>query len=74
MAEQESMYLAVIAATTVILIMATNTSFAGFPRLSALLSKGWLAAAAAGISGQPLGLLARHRLFGTGRLRLNRYL
>jgi amino acid transporter len=37
------MYLAVIAATTVILIMATNTSFAGFPRLSALLAKdGWL--------------------------------
>jgi amino acid transporter len=37
------MYLAVIAATTVILIMATNTSFADFPRLSALLAKdGWL--------------------------------
>ncbi len=32
------MYLAVISATTVILIMATNTSFAGFPRLSALLA------------------------------------
>jgi hypothetical protein len=37
------LYLAVIAATTVILIMATNTSFADFPRLSALLAKdGWL--------------------------------
>jgi amino acid transporter len=36
-------YLMVIAATTVILIMATNTSFAGFPRLSALLAAdGWL--------------------------------
>lgn len=32
------LYLAMIAATTVILIMATNTSFAGFPRLSALLA------------------------------------
>ena len=31
-----SLYLAVIAATTVILIMAANTAFAGFPRLSAL--------------------------------------
>ncbi len=32
------LYLAMITATTVILIMATNTSFAGFPRLSALLA------------------------------------
>ena len=32
------LYLAVIAATTLILIMATNTSFNGFPRLSALLA------------------------------------
>ncbi|WP_423223263.1 APC family permease [Candidatus Amarolinea aalborgensis] len=32
------LYLATIAATTVILIMATNTSFAGFPSLSALLA------------------------------------
>ncbi len=40
---QGFLYLAVIAATTVILIMATNTSFADFPRLSALLAKdGWL--------------------------------
>jgi len=34
---QGALYLATIAATTVILIMAANTSFAGFPRLSALL-------------------------------------
>jgi amino acid transporter len=40
---QGGLYLAVIAATAVILIMATNTSFADFPRLSALLAKdGWL--------------------------------
>ncbi len=32
-------YLCTIAATTVILIMATNTSFAGFPRLSALMAE-----------------------------------
>ena len=32
------LYLAIIAATTVILIMAANTSFADFPRLSALLA------------------------------------
>jgi amino acid transporter len=32
------LYLATITATTVILIMAANTSFAGFPRLSALLA------------------------------------
>jgi hypothetical protein len=32
-------YLGVIAATTLILIMATNTSFAGFPRLGALLGE-----------------------------------
>jgi amino acid transporter len=31
-------YLAMIAATTVILVMATNTSFADFPRLSALMA------------------------------------
>jgi amino acid transporter len=34
-----ALYLATIAATTLILIMATNTSFAGFPRLSALLGE-----------------------------------
>jgi len=32
------LYLALIAGTTVILVMAANTSFAGFPRLSALLA------------------------------------
>ncbi len=32
------LYLAAIAATTIILVMATNTSFNGFPRLSALLA------------------------------------
>lgn len=32
------LYLATIAGTTVILVMAANTSFAGFPRLSALLA------------------------------------
>ncbi len=35
---QGVLYLATIAATTVILIMATNTSFAGFPMLGALLA------------------------------------
>jgi amino acid transporter len=35
---QGILYLATIAATTVILIMATNTSFNGFPRLGALLA------------------------------------
>lgn len=35
---QGILYLGIIAATTVILIMATNTSFADFPRLSALLA------------------------------------
>jgi amino acid transporter len=33
------LYLATISATTLILIMAANTSFAGFPRLSALLAE-----------------------------------
>lgn len=33
------LYLAVISATTLILIMAANTSFAGFPRLSAILAE-----------------------------------
>ena len=33
------LYLGLIGATTLILIMATNTSFAGFPRLSALLGE-----------------------------------
>ncbi len=36
---QGPLYLGTIAATTLILIMATNTSFAGFPRLSALLGE-----------------------------------
>jgi amino acid transporter len=36
---QGVLYLGTIAATTLILIMATNTSFAGFPRLSALLGE-----------------------------------
>ncbi len=35
---QGLLYLLMIAATTIILIMATNTSFNGFPRLSALLA------------------------------------
>lgn len=35
---QAGLYLAVIAATTVILVMAANTAFADFPRLSALLA------------------------------------
>jgi len=35
---QGVIYLALIAATTIILILATNTSFNGFPRLSALLA------------------------------------
>ena len=37
--DQPIFYLGLIAATTVILIMATNTSFADFPRLSALLAQ-----------------------------------
>jgi len=36
---QGLLYLGTIVATTLILIMATNTSFAGFPRLSALLGE-----------------------------------
>jgi len=36
---QGIMYLMVITGTTVILILAANTSFAGFPRLSAMLAK-----------------------------------
>jgi hypothetical protein len=36
---QGVLYMCTIAATTVILIMATNTSFAGFPRLSALMAE-----------------------------------
>jgi amino acid transporter len=36
---QGVLYLGAILATTLILIMATNTSFAGFPRLSALLAE-----------------------------------
>ena len=36
MAARDSLYLAIIAATTLILIMAANTSFADFPRLGAL--------------------------------------
>ncbi len=36
---QGILYIAVILATTVILILAANTAFAGFPRLSALMAK-----------------------------------
>jgi amino acid transporter len=36
---QGMLYVGIITATTLILIMATNTSFAGFPRLSALLGE-----------------------------------
>jgi len=36
---QGILYLAIIFATTVILILAANTAFAGFPRLSALMAK-----------------------------------
>jgi len=36
---QAGMYLAVIIATTIILVLAANTAFAGFPRLSALLAE-----------------------------------
>jgi amino acid transporter len=37
--DQDFFYLATIAGTTIILILATNTSFADFPRVSAILSK-----------------------------------
>ena len=37
--EQDVLYLAIILATTVILILAANTAFAGFPRLGALMAK-----------------------------------
>jgi len=37
--DQNFLYLATIAGTTTILILATNTSFADFPRVSAILSK-----------------------------------
>lgn len=36
---QSGLYLAIILATTVILILAANTAFAGFPRLGALMAK-----------------------------------
>lgn len=36
---QNFLYIAVILATTVILLLAANTAFAGFPRLSALMAK-----------------------------------
>ena len=56
------LYLATIGATTLILIMAANTAYAGFPRLSALQAADGFLPAAAHLSRQPARLLARdHR-------------
>ena len=62
------LYLATIAATTVILIMAANTAFADFPRLSALAGRRRLPAAPADLPRQPAGLFARHRGAGAHRV------
>ena len=53
-------YLATMAATTVILILAANTSFADFPRLERASGARRLPAAPARIPRKPAGLLARH--------------
>ena len=68
------LYLATIAATTLILIMAANTSFADFPRLSALLAARRVPAAATGLPRQPVGVLARHRGPGAGRVLADHHL
>ena len=62
------LYLAVIAATTVILIMAANTSFADFPALDGAAWRRRLPAPPADLPGQPAGLLAGHRRPGRDRL------
>ncbi len=68
------LYLATMAATTVILIMAANTAFADFPRLERAGGEGRLPAAATDLPRQPAGLLVRHRRPGTDRLAADRRL
>ena len=65
---QNIFYLAVIAATTLILVMAANTSFADFPRLERLAGRRRLPAAPINLSRQSAGLFPRHRGAGPGRL------
>ena len=74
MAERGILYLLTMAGTTIILIMAANTSYNGFPRLGALLAIDGFLPQTAFISGQPAGLLARHRGAGAIGLRLHRRL
>ncbi len=67
-------YLALIGATMVILVMAANTSFAGFPRLERAAGHRRVPAAPTGVPRQPAGLLARHRGPGADRLPADRRL
>ncbi len=68
---RNAIYLAVVGATMVILIMAANTSFNGFPRLECALGARWFFAAPTGVSRQPAGVFPRHRGAGIGRLRVD---
>ena len=61
---QGILYLLVIVATTVILILAANTAFAGFPRLSAA-GRRWIHAASADLSRQPPGVFLWDCLTGS---------
>ena len=51
------LYLSTIAGTTIILILATNTAFADFPRLAALHGRRWLSTPPTDLPRQPPGLL-----------------
>ena len=61
-------YYIVQVATMLILIMATNSSFADFPRLASVMAHDGFLPQSHGVPGRPAGLLHRHlRAGGTGQ-------
>ena len=62
------LYMATIIGTTIILVLATNTAFADFPRLERHPRRRWLSAPTVDLPRQPPGLLQRHRRTGGDRL------
>ena len=68
-----TLYLMLIAGTTVILIMAANTAFADFPRLGALACRRWISSPPAYLSWKPPGLFARYCVAGGHCIHHNYY-
>lgn len=65
------LYLLTVTSTTIILILAANTSFAGFPPVERSGCHGWFFASAAGLPRKPIGLFLRYCFAGNHCCRIN---